>query len=133
MPSFIQPIRTYEVLFDHSRQSTGKTPAHSQTPFIYLRFDTKTAKDNLFILGFVADEQSISTGELTRIANGAYRLSARIMFSRLATYLDLLRYEKPISIRVDYEAEPATGQSVALTNFVLFTGPEPLGEGPTDQ
>lgn len=128
MPTITQTIRTYEVLFSHN--VSGNPPRHSQTPFLHLRFDAPTAKDNLLILSFVLEEASLFTGDVTRLANGSYRLSARVLVGRLPTYIDLLRNEKPVSLRADYAAEPVAGQTVPLSNFVLFTGPEPPGEGP---
>jgi hypothetical protein len=131
MPTLQQPIRDYALLFSHNR-TANQPPVHARTRFIHIHFGNDPARLNLLILGFVPDATSATTGEVTKLTNGTYRVSARVLVADYAAYVDLLRYEKPVLIRVDYDPEPAVGQSAPVRDFTLFTGPEPLGEGPKD-
>ena len=131
MPILQQPIRDYALLLSHNR-TADQPPVHSRTRFIHIRFGPDPAKPNLLILGFVPDAASATTGEITKLTNGTYRASARVPVADYPAYVDLLRHEQPVLLRLDYETEPATGQSAPIRDFTLFTGPEPLGEGPKD-
>lgn len=132
MPSSQYLIQRYNVHFDHIR-GTGNPVQHSRTRFLHLRFAGSGNTSNLFILSFIADANSADTGDLTRLPNGTFRLSARLPLSEFAAYYDLLRNEQPLSIWIDYSAEPLVNQPVPLLNFSLFSGDEPLGEGPVDK
>ncbi|GAB2528501.1 hypothetical protein [Spirosoma aerophilum] len=133
MPSSQYLIQRYNVHFDHTR-GTGSPVQHSRTRFLHLRFAGSGNKpNNLFILSFIPDATFADTGDLTKLANGAYRMSARLPLSEFAAYYDLLRNEQPLSVWFEYGTEPAVGQTVPLLNFSLFSGDEPLGEGPADQ
>ncbi|CCH52087.1 hypothetical protein BN8_01060 [Fibrisoma limi BUZ 3] len=124
-------ISTYDLHFDHGR---GKTPAQPdwRTKFIHLRFEGSAPQLTLFILSFVPDRQAASTGEVIKLSDGTFRASARIPADEFSQYYDMLRKEKPVSVRLQYDAEPAAGQSAPITSFSVFTGPEPVGEGEQD-
>lgn len=132
MPILQQVIRSYDLHFAHVRTASGSIVTHSRTRFIHLRFGDNPANLSLFILSFVNDPQSASTGTLTKLPNGSYRLTALIPVAEFAAYYDVLRNEQPITLWVDYATEPATNQSVDLNQFSINTGTEPLGEGPKD-
>jgi hypothetical protein len=83
-------------------------------------------------LGFIADWASASTGEIKKLDTRCYQISARIPVAEFDVYYDMLRSEKPVSVWFEYQAEPDNNQTVAITSFSLFTGDEPLGEGPVD-
>jgi hypothetical protein len=132
MPSSQYQIQSYTVHFDHTRRTD--TPVHhSRTRFLHLRFGVSGNTSNLFILSFIADANFADTGDLTKLPNGTYRLSARLPISEFAAYYDLLRNEQPLSVWIDYSAEPLINQPIPLLNFSLFSGNEPLGEGPADK
>lgn len=131
MPVLQQPIRDYALLFSHNK-TANQPPVHARTRFIHIHFGNDLAKLNLLILGFVPDVSSASTGEITKLTNGTYRVSTRVPVADYLAYVDLLRHEKPVSIRLDYDSEPAVGQLAPVRDFTLFTGPESLGEGPKD-
>ena len=131
MPTLLQPVRDYSLTFEHTR-GTAQPTVHSRTRFIHVRFGTDVNNLNLLILGFIADAPSATTGDIVKVANGTYRVSARIPVGEFPAYTDLLRNEQPVSVRIDYKTEPAAGQSVVLDSFAFFTGTEPPGEGPRD-
>lgn len=131
MPTLQQPIRDYTLNFSHNR-TANQPPVHARTRFIHVRFGTDVNKLNLLILSFITDTQSVTTGDIVKLPNGTYRVSARIPLTEISLYTDLLRNEQPVSVHIEYKTEPVVGQSVPLDGFSLFTGPEPLGEGDTD-
>ena len=131
MPTLQHPIRDYTVHFTHNK-TANQPPVHARTRFIHIRFGTDPTRLNLLILGFVADASSVSTGDMVNLPNGTYRVSARVPVADFGAYLDLLRNEQPVSVWLDYVTEPERNQLMPLTQFSLFTGPEPLGEGPKD-
>lgn len=131
MPSFALPMLTYHVHLVHNR-STGTPPSHSRLRTIQGGFGKLPGLTGTYALLFRAEAGWGQTGELTKTGQNAYDLVARVPVAEFADYLTLLQTEQPIRIWINYPSEPAVGQSVAVTNWSLFTGDEPLGEGPND-
>lgn len=132
MASLIHIIQKYRIQMVHNR-SAGTPGTHTRTRFIQLLCSTPDAKQSSFVtLSFVADAQWASTGELTKTADTTYRANVKIPVGEFAAYYDLLRNEKPVMLRSDYDTEPDLNKTISLTMFLLFTGDEPLGEGPQD-
>jgi hypothetical protein len=132
MASLQEPIQQYRIHLVHNR-SAGQPAMHTRTRYIQVLFTVKGAtKPSMLHLGFIADAQSATTGEVKKLDTRCYQISARIPVSEFAAYYDVLRSEKPVSVWFDYETEPDLNQTVSINSFSLFTGDEPLGEGPVD-
>ncbi len=132
MPSLQQPLAYYHVHFVHNR-SLGQPPLHTRMRFIQFRFGVPSSGQPWggFTIRFVADG-SASTGTLTKNGGGAYEADVRVPVGEYADYADLLRNEQPVLVWIDYDTEPAVGQTVSIKNWSLSSGNEPLGEGPKD-
>jgi hypothetical protein len=62
------------------------------------------------------------------VSNGG--LVGFILDAMFASWYDILRNERPVRLR--YHPDPTSPANTPLERLELFTGPEPLGEGPVD-
>lgn len=132
MAYFIHDIQNYRLTFVHRQNGPAPTP-HSRTRIIELTGQSRDGNESSRVnLVFVTDAKSASTGETTMTSANGYRVEIRIPFDEFAVYYDIVRNEKPASLRVDFLAAPDLNQTVPNKSFYLFTGYEPLGEGPQD-
>ena len=97
MATLIAEIASYSVLFAH-----GNTP--NQLPyrnrFIHLHLAPNADNLQLYILSFVPEARNASTGKLEKLPDSTYRGGTTIPIDEFSAYYELLRTEKPISIRI---------------------------------
>ncbi|MCK8494303.1 MULTISPECIES: hypothetical protein [Spirosoma] len=129
MATFTAEISTYSVLFVHGNNQS-QTPYRQR--FIHLRFKANAGPLEFYSLSFVAEAKYASTGMIEKLKTGAFRGSTTIPIAEFPNYYDVLRNEKPVSIRFDFDEDPSmtpVGELIPLTSFTIFTSDEPLGEG----
>ncbi|GAB3882089.1 hypothetical protein [Spirosoma agri] len=132
MPTFIAEIASYSVLFEHGN-SPNRSPFRNR--FIQLRFTANAGMLAFYSLNFVPESKHASTGTIEKQANGSFRGNTTIPIGEFPQYYDVLRTEKPVSVRIEFDDDPQTalvGELLPLTFFTLFTGAEPPGEGLPD-
>lgn len=121
MATLIAEIASYSVLFAH-----GNTP--NQLPyrnrFIHLHLAPNADNLQLYILSFVPEARNASTGKLEKLPDSTYRGGTTIPIDEFSAYYELLRTEKPISIRLDFVGDLSDitpDDPMPLSGFTFFT------------
>ncbi len=78
-------------------------------------------------------EVNTTVGTITKRADSTLEINARLPVSQYGSYVDLLRYEKPLLAWARYDEPLTVNVGKPLIDFDFGNGPfEPTGEGPVD-
>ena len=79
------------------------------------------------------NEVNATVGTLIKRPDSTIEVSARLPISQYPSYIDLLRYEKPLVAWVRYNGDLTVNVSKPLLDFDFgISSIEPTGEGPVD-
>ncbi|WP_338868667.1 hypothetical protein WBJ53_18135 [Spirosoma sp. SC4-14] len=122
MVSLTAEVTGYSIRFTHANTSS-QLPFRSR--YIHLHFAANGSKLESYRLSFVTETKLTSTGTVEKQNDEMFRGHTVISIDEFADYYNLLRHERSLFVRADFDDDPdeiAVGDPIPLKSFTLFSG-----------